>query len=384
MTRAVSSDSTISVVSVDEASHAQSSSSTPPTSIGDSVSISSSSPKLAKSISTPAADLNGRSRRDRKSVGTYNVKVLSGTAIHAPKKFHKDPAIRAANEARKAEKARRRTISGNTLLGKVESGSSSTVTAEKAANQLEVSDDVEALDLHWSVKAAVPYKSPYGPALSPETAAKQIALEQSKSSRQSGEPVSSLAKKFSVLGKRSRKTIDDGVVAGLAKAKRELRNLADTNEFLKIDTAPVLHEVWSNGKLVKPESARKKKKVEEPVPAKSRATAEKLAQKPTEKPKPATKKQKAWLSKGLYAGQEADINSFNAFKDSSAKEKEDMRDIAPFRPHTFMALPMWNGQRLLQNGRDFKLPFDVCSPLLPGQPKPDEWRKTSSSKSYIL
>jgi histone-lysine N-methyltransferase ASH1L len=57
-----------------------------------------------------------------------------------------------------------------------------------------------------------------------------------------------------------------------------------------------------------------------------------------------------------------------------------MDAIAPYKPNSFMPLPMWHGQRLLHVGRHFKLPFDVCSPLPPGQPKPDEWRKTSSSK----
>jgi hypothetical protein len=43
---------------------------------------------------------------------------------------------------------------------------------------------------------------------------------------------------------------------------------------------------------------------------------------------------------------------------------------------------MFAGERLLKNGRDFKLPFDVFSPLPPGQPKPDEWKKVNRSKHW--
>jgi histone-lysine N-methyltransferase ASH1L len=40
---------------------------------------------------------------------------------------------------------------------------------------------------------------------------------------------------------------------------------------------------------------------------------------------------------------------------------------------------MFAGERLLKMGRDFELPFDIYSPLPPGQPKPNEWRKTNKS-----
>jgi histone-lysine N-methyltransferase ASH1L len=176
------------------------------------------------------------------------------------------------------------------------------------------------------------------------------------------------------LGKRGRKTLENGL-AGLAKAKRELRNLADTPEFAKIDTKPVVHEVWSNGKLVVAEPLRKKKKTEEAVVEKKEVTVE-----DDKKPdlKSNGKREKVWLTKGLYAGQEN--RNFDWFSDGFGGSRKDVVDSTPYQPNAFMPLPMWHGQRLLHIGRHFKLPFDVCSPLPPGQPKPDEWRKTSSSK----
>ncbi|KAH7317662.1 mitochondrial carrier domain-containing protein [Rhexocercosporidium sp. MPI-PUGE-AT-0058] len=284
MARASSADSVLSVITVDNASNAQSSSSTPPTSIGDSGSVSSSSLKLEDAIMTPAPDTNGRSRRQRTSISTYNVKILSGTAIHAPKKFSTDPAVRGESSTR-----RRRTISGDTLLGSLASTNASTATIEKTANRM-VQDGVEALNLQWSPKAL------------------PKSIPKSKT--------------------------------GLTRAKRELRNLADTNEFAKIDTQPVLHEVWSNGKLVKPENPRQKKKAEEAALAKEKEK-QKLkeeALKLAEIPKPVGKRQKVWLTKGLYAGQVGD--NLNWFSGSSEKSMRDGEKIAPFKPNSFMPLPI--------------------------------------------
>ncbi|CZT04597.1 related to histone-lysine N-methyltransferase [Rhynchosporium graminicola] len=380
MARASSADSIASIITVDNASNAQSSSSTPPTSIGDSVSVSSSSLKLEDGAATPAPDTTGRSRRQRANISTYNVKILSGTAIHAPKKFSKDPIIRDESVSR------RRTISGDTLLGSLASANGSAGTLEKTANRI-VQDGVEALDLQWSTKALTKSKSRKSLKTSPRKTAKQRDLERRKSSRPAGDVVQSLTKKLSVLGKRSRQTLDEGLassLAGLAKAKRELRNLADTNEFAKIDTQPVLHEVWSNGKLVKPENPRQKKKAEQAALAKEKEKEQlKLKEeeaKLVEESKPIAKRQKVWLTKGLYAGQQGTRNTLNWFHGSSENSKRDGEEIAPFKPSSFMPLPMWHGQRLLHDGRDFKLPFDICSPLPPGQPKPDEWRKTSSNR----
>jgi histone-lysine N-methyltransferase ASH1L len=300
-------------------------------------------------------------------VGTYNVKILSGTAIHAPKKYSKDPAV---------IEARRRTISGNTLVSSLGSGNASTETVDKDENHL-VRDGIEALDLQWSVKGLPKSRSQIGLEASPKTSAKQRDINRRRSTRSSGEPIESLTKKLSALGKRSRKTLEDGL-AGLARAKRELRNLADTNEYAKIDTKPVVHEVWSNGKLVVEEPPKKKKKVEKVAESKLESEDDK---KPESNKFKFGKREKVWLSKGLYAGQEH--RNLDWFQDWSAASRDQSVNVAPYQPNKFMPLPMWHGQRLLHIGRLFKLPFDVCSPLPPGQPKPDEWRKTSSSKWSI-
>jgi hypothetical protein len=50
---------------------------------------------------------NGRTRRARTSVNTYNVKVLAGTALHTPRKYSKEPTV---------IEARRGTVSDDTSV----------------------------------------------------------------------------------------------------------------------------------------------------------------------------------------------------------------------------------------------------------------------------
>ena len=361
MTRASSSESVNSAITVD-CSAAQSSLSTPPTSIGDSASVSSASTKLEVTLPAPEEASAGRSRRPRTSIGSYNVKVLSGTAVHAPRKYCVD-----GEEPDK--QTRRRTISGDTLVGTLGLSNSSNETIQKDIGRL-VCEGIDAMDLQFSAKNPPKSRSQISLGDSSKKTVQQKDVARRKVTRSAGEKVESFTKKLSVLGKRGRQSFEKG----LAKAKRELRNLADTNEYAGIETKPVLLEVWSNGKLLTEEPVKKKKKIEE-------ATVPDVAEtKRADKKKPAGRREKIWLSKGLYAGQEK--TDLDWWSKNHGKEKERLQDIAPYRPNGVLPMPMWHGQRLLQIGRDFKLPFDVCSPLPPGQPKPDEWRKTSSSSFF--
>jgi histone-lysine N-methyltransferase ASH1L len=97
-----------------------------------------------------------------------------------------------------------------------------------------------------------------------------------------------------------------------------------------------------------------------------------------EKPVVPQFKQKRWLDQGMYTGQERDYNP--RLNEANNKIRAARRRAAPEPQRKFLPLPMFAGERLLKLGRDFKLPFDVFSPLPPGQPKPDEWKKTNRSK----
>lgn len=208
----------------------------------------------------------------------------------------------------------------------------------------------------------------------------------------------------SVLGKRTRSSSE--VKESLpvpVKLSRELRRLQDTNEFNHIDETPVVYTVWSRGKYVppsklretgkpaaaKPDTKSPSKPAADSMPpaAKRQKTGKSDAKEEITETAPVVKElarkrpgHKQYLESGLYAGQED--NKFPYKGLTPAENKALPKSLyPPSKPNKVFPLPIFNGLRLLANGRDFKLPYDICNPLPPGQPKPEEWRKLTRSKS---
>ena len=90
---------------------------------------------------------------------------------------------------------------------------------------------------------------------------------------------------------------------------------------------------------------------------------------------PPVRREKRWLASGLYTGQARDFDG--RLSESKNKRKHD--DVVQVSENLTLPLPIFAGERLMTQGRDFKLPYDVFSPLPPGQPRPDEWRKTNKN-----
>jgi len=95
-------------------------------------------------------------------------------------------------------------------------------------------------------------------------------------------------------------------------------------------------------------------------------------------------KNKKWLTSGLYAGQSRAFDlslteGKNKRKSASTANKVPSTASLPPKENFVLPLPMFAGDRLLETGRDFKLPFDIFSPLPSGQPKPDEWKKVNKN-----
>ncbi|KAL4759825.1 putative histone-lysine N-methyltransferase (Ash1) [Aspergillus foveolatus] len=88
-------------------------------------------------------------------------------------------------------------------------------------------------------------------------------------------------------------------------------------------------------------------------------------------------KEKRWLTHGLYSGQE--YTNLRPSQKRTEKRRKSHNTSQPNHQRKYLPLPMFAGERLLQTGRDFQLPFDIYSPLPPGQPKPNEWRKTNKN-----
>ncbi|KAL9111851.1 MAG: hypothetical protein Q9227_003701 [Pyrenula ochraceoflavens] len=167
-----------------------------------------------------------------------------------------------------------------------------------------------------------------------------------------GDTVSDMAS--SVLGKRSRDIFERGKDAlGELKRRASLRPRGNT-----VDSATSSFEGpttkmrrTSDDETAKAEDGKASEAAVVPNPAK-RST-----------------KNKRFLTSGLYVGQTRPV----------PKKKAKSAQETPLLESRLMPLPLFAGDRLLTQGRDFKLPFSIFSPLPSGQPKPDEWKKTNKN-----
>jgi histone-lysine N-methyltransferase ASH1L len=162
----------------------------------------------------------------------------------------------------------------------------------------------------------------------------------------------------SVLGKRSRDVLGKGKELG-RRASLRPRITAPKEEPPKAPSeAP---------------AAKRRRVSESDLPAKIKENEE--AEQET--PKPVTRnKSKRWLAHGLYTGQEYAETETRPLQ---SRTKNSRRKSQNASQRKLLPMPMFAGDRLLKQGRDFQLPFDIFSPLPTGQPKPNEWRKTNKS-----
>lgn len=299
----------------------------------------------------------------------YNLAKLSGSGVHGRRRANGDAV----------QEKRRRTISGDTLA----SGGDASANSVDDANDAKQASrgGIDALDRRQSIASV---STPRSARIAQRSGSSQSPAHITRrATRLSGASVETMATKLSTLGRRGKKSVNKG----FGRLSRELRRLQDTNEFAHIDTRPVRYTVWSNGKYVDidatqaatPELPRQRAKVDED-------TADVVDKAATEKQEPSapvakTRRVKKWLEKGLYAGQEAPIDIFKGLTSQERKRLASLPELMPSgRQNRTLPMPMFNGLRILINGRDFKLPFDVCNPLPPGQPKPAAYRTMTKSE----
>lgn len=366
-------DSLFSGPATDASSTPASSGSTPPTTVADSDSQHSDASK--QDVITVAADdavhvtpaesqeptpsqspPSRRPRRARASEPVYNLSRLSGTANHGK--------IRAKGDH--VAKDRRRTISGDTLVGSIEvAGDGSSKPQDKTFKA-----DIDALDLQWSPAGSNTPRTRRQARCSPRPHRTSSRLGR----------VSSITASLSDMTETGCQTVNKGAT----KLSRELRRLQDTNEFSKVDDRPVLHTVWSNGKYVDPNAppdppVKKSDLAQEP----EEEEEEKQSDEEDKEPIANTKQRriKKYMDKGLYAGQDMPLDVFKGLTAAEKKKLANLPELtATYRVNKLMPPPIYTGLRLLIAGRDFKLPFNVCNPMPPGQPKPDEWKKMTKNR----
>jgi histone-lysine N-methyltransferase ASH1L len=162
----------------------------------------------------------------------------------------------------------------------------------------------------------------------------------------------------SILGKRTRGLVDKDLGR---RASLRPRNIAPSKE----ETALSANEPASKKRRVSESDLSKLQDQDSPAPEESTLPAS---------PRP---RRKIWLSHGLYTGQEPSDSPPKQRRSKNSKKT----GTGPMQ-RTILPMPMFKGARLLKTGRDYQLPFDIFSPLPPGQPKPDEWRKTNKSEQH--
>ncbi|UPX13975.1 uncharacterized protein EKO05_0004468 [Ascochyta rabiei] len=320
--------------------------STPPTSLDDGASVMSDTTKLehmtelyeeASATPLPGAPVDtplsarhtpnteGRrpSRSSRKSVTTYNVQILAGTAIHTPTKY--------------LEKHHK-----NVLHGSLE--------ALAAAAS---SDDTPA-------KKRTP-RSKLGAAGTGDSAEEQLTAEAAQAVR--------------------RRTSSRGTDL----RKEALRNLAGVGEAVTNSLAggksfvqKALRRSASDSNLKSATSSASTASSRRPRTATDTADEEDtdgaLEQKEYLKPKT-----KTWLRQGLYVGQHRDFDPRLSEAQNRARKR-----ARKHKENNMLPLPMFAGDRLLSEDprhvhRHFKLPFDTYNPL-PRKVKVDGWVKLSKNR----
>jgi [histone H3]-lysine4 N-trimethyltransferase ASH1L len=316
----------------------------------------------ALTLDTPTSE-SSRPRRQRQSLPVYNLAKLSGTAVHGKRRANGD----IVNEKK------RRTISGPLPID---------IEQQEQHGESPARPTLEALIKEVSSKKAPKKEVSASPMVKSAKNSKKRALSPEppkRATRSTGMQAETLATKLSTLGKRGKKNF----VQNLSKMTREMRRLQDTNEFSGIDTKPVLYTTWAKGKYVDPRvepPAKKQKKAAEPV---KDDTPEELAAVP-QIPAP-QRKVKKWMAHGLYSGQEGPLDYTRHLTPNEKKAIVDMPELIPSQTvNRVLPMPIFNGLRQLIQGRDFKLPFDICNPLPSGQPKPASWKLMTRSKLQLL
>lgn len=331
--------------------------------------------------------INERPRRARASLPTYNLSKLLGTDIHGRRASKGDDV--------KTYK-RRRTVAVTALAGEAFSASASTEHVPQNQTPQLYSGNASGPSGDSKPSSPVPKRAKRGRSESgqEESTPKPEVLTR-RATRLSGTVVpSAVLLPIPSLPKRGKKAIE----AGLSRCKRELLRLQDTKEFAHVDERPTITTVWSNGKFVDPrtleqpeEGIRASKRVktaqaansaEEAKTAKEEEPAAAQTVVEIHAPEPKKRTEKKWLNKGLYAGQEAPMDPSTCLTTQEKKKLAQVPELAKYseKRNRTLPAPMFNGLRLLLNGRDFQLPYDICNPLPPGHPKPPSYRTLTKNR----
>ena len=275
-------------------------------------------------------DYKRSSARSRTSIGSYNENVLSAKQSRSARKQDAD----GGNQA----------ISGETLVD----------SDENTSRERLLQQSVQALDEGWNI-GAMP-----GDTLRLSTRGEDGAKRRRSTRLGILDRASTMIEKTTtVLGKRGRETVEAGI--------EKIQALKGDNK--RPSSRPREPETRSFEGPSRKRARFSEVEIIDEKPAESGRGGRKATKRPA----------KPWVAQGLYVGQHRSDDA--RLTETKNKEKKSSSASPDAAERAFMPMPMWLGDKIIDVGRDFKLPFDVFSPLPPGQPKPDEWKKTQKSAS---
>lgn len=300
--------------------------------------------------------------------------VLKGRGRRVSRRLAKNESQTGLVETVEDETAKGRTVSGETLVN-MENDSQSTL----------VKEGIAALDLPWNMSEV----------FTKEGKQDVLAVKRSTANETSQEDPEDAEEERVRLEKAAAKKAKMAENTKIWEARRKAAEKQATRRSSRVpvlDKAGELVSSIANSVLGKrkdrtadvrtssrPKSMSGLESTSEEPTAKKRRVSQGDAPAPVEvvEPKqPPRRREKKWLSTGLYAGQH---RSFDGRLTETKNKRKSTAAAEIFKENKVLPLPMFAGERLLKQGRDFKLPFDIFSPLPAGQPKPDEWKKVNKN-----
>ncbi|KIV95705.1 hypothetical protein PV10_03327 [Exophiala mesophila] len=260
-----------------------------------------------------------------------------------------------------------RTVSGETL-----------VNMDNASQSTLIKEGIAALDLPWTMGDMFPKGDKHFPASlhSPDRNSTFYIKDEEETEEEKAERLARAAARKAKMAENNKIWEAKKKAAEKHASRRSSRIpvLSRASELVSGIASTVLGKRKDRSQE---KATQQTAEAAEPDAKKRRVSqVETLAEEPVQ-PKAATRRrEKRWLSAGLFVGQ---VRSFDVRRSGSKNKRQSVEAPPPVVENKLFPMPMYAGERLLQNGRDFKLPFDIFSPLPAGQPKPDEWRKVNKN-----
>ena len=127
--------------------------------------------------------------------------------------------------------------------------------------------------------------------------------------------------------------------------------------------------------------------VEDSVPKKARVSFDKCDRMGSEpsgttlQMSNAKKQQKQWVDKGFFVGQDRSFDPRLTGAKNHAKAKLQSQAGENKKTNKILPPPSFISERIINKGRDFKLPWNVFAPILGKVDKPKDWRRLQRSKT---